>query len=43
MIIMYDIINNISIYHLSYSGVYQDKSEKWELNKEVDIFGLEPK
>ena len=40
MMIMHDMNNNILIYGTSYLGGYQDEYEKWELYKEINIFGV---
>ena len=38
MITLHNINNNILISNLSYSGVHQDKYEKWELYQEINMF-----
>ena len=44
MTLLHDINNNILISHPSYSGVYQDRYEKWELHQEInDYFGWNQK
>ena len=42
MIFIHDIDNNILDSNERFLGVYQDKSEKWELYQEINIFWLEP-
>ena len=32
--------NNILIYHPSYSVMYQDESENWELYQDINSFGV---
>ena len=42
IMLLFYINNNILIYHLSYSVVYQDEYENWELYQEMKyIFGVE--
>ena len=39
MTLFHDNNNNISIYHTSHSGVYQDEYGNWEFYQEINILG----